>query len=303
MNQANFSRRARGLALWAPRPDWIEPMRASSSDPRPLGGDWLLEPRLEGERCLAWTSDIGVMLRDAQRHSLDARHPGLAARLRDACRGEAILDGMITSQGFELFDCLFYEGASLTALPLVDRRAVLRDAVVCSEGVHLVPHRRTGPGGGGREGGIPSSAGIVAKRAQGRYVGGRSSDWLAFDCANAQEFVIGGYAESNEPGSALALLIGYYEDGRLRYAGRVSAAYDPCSLTAMAPTLARLRRRTSPFGGAVPDGGHIQWVSPALVAQIGFADWTPAGLPRQPRFISLRHDREPDEVRRAAARG
>jgi ATP-dependent DNA ligase len=302
MNQGNFSRRARGFALWSRRPDWIEPMRASASDPRPLGGDWILEPRLEGDRCLAWTFDAGVELRDGERQALNVRYPGLAARLGAACRGEAILDGMITNQGLELFDCLFYEGASLTSLPLLDRRAVLRDAVLFGDGVHLVPHRLATPAGG-RDAGLLSSDGIVAKRALGRYVGGRSNDWLAFDCANAQEFVIGGYAESGEGGAALALLIGYYEDGRLRYAGRVSAAYDPCSLTAMTPTLARLRRRTSPFGGAVPGGGHIQWVSPALVAQIGFADWTPAGLPRQPRFIALRHDREPDEVRRAAARG
>jgi bifunctional non-homologous end joining protein LigD len=302
MIQGNYPRRARGLALWSRRPDWIEPMQASPADPRPLGGDWILEPRLEGERCLAWTSDAGVELRASDRRSLTARHAGLAARLAEATRGEAILDGMLTNQGLELFDCLFFEGASLVSLPLLDRRAVLRDTVRFGEGVHLVPHRLAASAGV-RDGGIAAGAGIVAKRALGRYVAGRSNDWLAFDCANAQEFVIGGYAESGEGGAALALLIGYYEEGRLRYAGRVSAAYDPGSLTAMAPTLARLRRRTSPFGGAVPGGGHIQWVSPALVAQIGFADWTPAGLPRQPRFISLRHDREPDEVRRAAARG
>ncbi len=277
-------------------------MRASTSEPRPLAGDWLVEPRLEGLRCLVWASGSGVSLRAADRQSLDSRYPGLAALVAEASRGEAIFDGMVTHQGLELFDCLFYEGASLTSLPLLDRRAVLRDALIFSDGVHLVPFRLAGPGAGERGGSIPSSEGIVAKRAGGRYVGGRSGDWLAFDCANAQEFVIGGYAEPSEGGAELALLIGYYEDGRLRYAGRVSAAYDPSSLTAMAPTLARLRRRTSPFGGAVPGGGHIQWVSPALVAQIGFTDWTPAGLPRQPRFISLRHDREPDEVRRAAAR-
>ena len=278
-------------------------MRASPAEPRPLGGDWVWEPRLEGLRCLAWTSNGGVMLKDAGRRSLDGRYPGLVALLAEAARGDAILDGMITAQGLELFDCLFYEGATLTSLPLVDRRAVLRDAVLFGDGLHLVPYRLAAPGAAGRDGGVPSGAGIIAKRAAGRYVGGRSGDWLAFDCANAQEFVIGGYSEAPESAAALALLIGYYEDGRLRYAGRVSAAYDPSSLTAMAPTLARLRRRTSPFGGAVPGGGHIQWVSPALVAQIGFSEWTPAGLPKQPRFISLRHDREPDEVRRAAVRG
>jgi bifunctional non-homologous end joining protein LigD len=299
MNLGVTSRRGRGLALWCPRPAWVEPMRASPSEPRPLTGDWVSEPRLEGLRCLAWTSEGGVALKDASARTLDGRYPGLVAFLADACRGEAILDGVITNQGLELFDCLFYEGVTLTSLPLLDRRAVLRDAVLFGDGVHLVPFQPTTVGPAGRDAVLPAGAGVVAKRAHGRYVGGRSSDWLAFDCANAQEFVIGGYSESSECGAALALLIGYYEEGRLRYAGRVSAAYDPSSLTAMAPTLARLRRRTSPFGGAVPGGGHIQWVSPALVAQIGFTEWTPAGLPKQPRFINLRHDREPDEVCRA----
>jgi bifunctional non-homologous end joining protein LigD len=278
-------------------------MRASPSEPRRLGADWVWEPRLDGLRCLAWISAGGVTLKDGNGGSLDGRYPGLVGLLAQACRGESILDGIITNQGLELFDCLFYEGATLTSLPLLDRRAVLRDALLFGDGVHLVPCRPVAPGPAGRESGAASGAGIVAKRASGRYLGGRSGDWLAFDCANAQEFVIGGYSESGECGAALALLIGYYEEGRLRYAGRVSAAYDPSSLTAMAPTLARLRRRTSPFGGAVPDGGHIQWVSPALVAQVGFTDWTPAGLPKQPRFIGLRHDREPDEVRRTATRG
>jgi ATP-dependent DNA ligase len=303
MNQGIFARRGRGLALWCPRPDWIEPMRTSPAEPRPLTADWVWEPRLDGVRCLAWTSEGGIALRDAGGGALDGRYPGLVALLAEACRGESILDGIITNQGLELFDCLFYEGATLTSLPLLDRRAVLRDAVIYGDGVHLVPYGTAAAGSTGHDGVLRAGAGIVAKRSNGRYVGGRSGDWLAFDCANAQEFVIGGYSESSDCGAALALLIGYYEEGRLRYAGRVSAAYDPSSLTAMAPTLARLRRRTSPFGGAVPGGGQIQWVSPALVAQIGFSEWTPAGLPRQPRFIGLRHDREPDEVRRTAARG
>ena len=92
MKQGSISRRARGLALWSRRPDWVEPMRASPSDPRALGGDWILEPRLEGARCLAWTSETGVVLRDGERHTINARHTGLVARLGHACRGEAILD-------------------------------------------------------------------------------------------------------------------------------------------------------------------------------------------------------------------
>ncbi|HEU5049365.1 MAG TPA: hypothetical protein VFU00_03510 [Gemmatimonadales bacterium] len=293
--------RERPLGLWSRKPEWIEPMHASRSEPRPLAGEWIWEPRLEGVRCLVWASPAGIRLRDARGTPLERRHSGLVAHLESASRGDAILDGVITGHGIELFDCLYFEGALLTSLPLVDRRAVLRDAVSYGEGVQLVP-MRTGAAAAGTAStrGAHGMGGTIAKRLLGRYVGGRNGDWLSFDCREAQEFVIGGYAEPADRHAPADLLIGYYEEGRLRYAGRVSAAYDPASLLAIAPTLARLRRRTSPFGGAVPGNGRIQWVSPALVAQVGFAGWTPAGLPREPRFIGLRHDREPDEVRRTA---
>ncbi|HEX6643634.1 MAG TPA: hypothetical protein VF037_03095 [Gemmatimonadales bacterium] len=296
MTHAIHPRRAQGLALWGARPSWVEPMRASPVPPRTLPQDWIVEPRLEGRRCLAWTSGGGVTLRDPAGNPLDGRYPGVVSCLSAAARGEAIFDGVLTSRGLELFDCVFYEGAALQSLPLLDRRSVLRDAIGDTEGgVRLVPFRAVGAAA---DVAPRSGPGVVAKRAGSRYAPGLSPEWLAFDCAHSQEFVIGGYSEGAAPGAALSLLIGYYQEGRLRYAGRVSGAYDPSSLTAMVPTLARLRRRTSPFGGAVPSSGEIRWVSPALVAQVGFAHWTPAGLPRSPRFICLRHDREPDEVRR-----
>ena len=278
-------------------------MRPTPSEPRILPGDWLWEPRLEGERCLAWTSEGRAQLKDVRGASLDGRFPGVASALADLGRGDAILDGVITDHGFELFDCIYYEGAALASLPLIERRAVLRDAVFYGNGVHLVPFQTTTPAEGQSRGSVPRRAGMVAKRAGGGYAAGRRGDWLSFACALAQEFVVGGYSHAPDQRGVTALLIGYYAEGRLRYAGRVSAAADPSAFTALVPTLARLRRRTSPFGGAVPGGGQIQWVSPALVAQVGFSDWTPAGLPKEPRFMGLRHDREPDEVRRMALRG
>jgi bifunctional non-homologous end joining protein LigD len=216
-------------------------------------------------------------------------------------RGDVILDGVAGRSALYLFDCLWYEGASVAQLPLLERKSVLRDVVWFDDRVRFTPFRTQGAEAAYRDATAGGASGVVAKRIASRYVAGRSEEWLAFDCPQAQEFVIGGYAEVSGTESP-ALLIGYYDEGRLRYAGRVGTAYDPAALAAVLPTLARLRRRTSPFGGAVPNGGDIRWVSPALVAQIGFADWTPAGLPRRPRFIGLRHDREPDEVRRAAGR-
>ena len=290
------------FALWRGKPGWVGPMLPSPAEGPVSGADWAWEPELAGMRCLVWTGAGGTSIRDAGGRALDDRHPELHDLLGMAVRGDAILDGVITPDALYLFDCLHYEGATLLPLPLAERKAVLRDAVWYCERVRFTPFTvapGAAAGSGSPDAGEP---GAVAKRLGSSYASGRSLEWLTVGSAQAQEFVIGGYTEVPGPPGGLGLLIGYYEDGRLRYAGRVSAARDQASFAAVLPTLARLRRRTSPFGGAVPGGGSIQWVSPALVAQVGFTEWTPAGMPRRPRFIGLRHDREPDEVRRAAAR-
>jgi len=288
------------FALWSRKPEWIEPMLPTPTEPRALGPDWAWEPELRGTRCLVWTGERGIQMRNARGESLAEAQPELRHLLDVAVRGDAILDGVITREALYLFDCLHYEGATLLPFPLAERKAVLRDAVWFCEAIRFTPSRSRPDTSDDAQ--AVGAAGAVAKRLGSSYASGRSSDWLSVASAQSHEFVIGGYTEAAGAPDAVGLLIGYYQDGRLRYAGRVSSAFDPASLVAVLPTLARLRRRTTPFGGAVPGGNRIQWVSPALVAQVGFAEWTPAGMPRLPRFIGLRHDREPDEVRRAAAR-
>jgi bifunctional non-homologous end joining protein LigD len=290
------------FALWRGKPEWVDPMLPSRADPRALGAEWAWEPDLSGTRCLVWTDGGRALLRDAVGRSLGASHPELVHLLNVAVRGDTILDGVITGEALYLFDCLHYEGASLLPLPLRERKAVLRDAVWFCDRIRCTPFRSAPDALSGTDAMGATVAGTVAKRLGSSYASGPSADWLSVGSAQAQEFVIGGYTETQGAAGSVGLLIGYYEDGRLRYAGRVSSACDPTSFAAVLPTLARLRRRTSPFGGAVPGGAAIQWVSPALVAQVGFSEWTPGGMPRLPRFIGLRHDREPDEVRRAAAR-
>ena len=292
MDGSVWRARERGFALWRGKPEWVEPMLPMPGERARPGDDWAWEPMVPGVRCLIWTSGRSVRLFGRGRRSLDPQYGELRSILGVGVRGDAILDGVIADGSLHLFDCLYYEGASLTPLPLRERKAVLRDAVWFCERVRPVPSSAIAP----VEVGCPAG-GAVAKRLSSPYSAGRSSDWLAFTSALSHEFVIGGYSRGGDARD-LSILIGYYHDGRLRYAGRVGAACDPSSLAALLPTLSRLRRRTSPFGGAVPAAESIEWVSPALVAQVGFNEWTPAGRPRAPRFIGLRHDREPDEVKR-----
>jgi bifunctional non-homologous end joining protein LigD len=129
------------------------------------------------------------------------------------------------------------------------------------------------------------------------YVSKRARDWLKFKCSNEQEFVIGGYTEPQ--GSRIvfgALLLGYYQGGKLVYAGKVGTGFDRATLHRLGANLAKLRTKSSPFDGDGLPRVRVHWVRPKLVAQIAFTEWTGDGKLRHPRFLGLRHDKRPEEV-------
>jgi ATP-dependent DNA ligase len=145
--------------------------------------------------------------------------------------------------------------------------------------------------------------GLIAKRANAPYSVGRSKDWLKLKCAWEQELVIGGYTE---PGGSRtdfgALLVGYYQEGRLRYAGKVGTGYTAATLQKLGARLRDLESPVSPFVDARPIPRGTHWTLPEIVAQIGFAEWTNDGRLRQARFLGLRDDKSPAEVVRELPR-
>jgi ATP-dependent DNA ligase len=182
---------------------------------------------------------------------------------------------------------------------LLDRKKVLRDVVWYDDPIHFTPYRTTGSAAMYREACAKGAEGILAKRAESRYTSGRSTEWLKIKCVHQQEFVIGGYTDPQGSREHLgALLVGYYDNGVLRYAGKVGTGYDRGTLAMLNRRLASLHRRTSPFAPGPVPAGTVQWVTPKLVAQIGFGEWTEAGLLRHPRFLGLRDDKTAREVRR-----
>ena len=134
--------------------------------------------------------------------------------------------------------------------------------------------------------------GVIAKRADAPYVSKRSRQWLKFKCSAGQELVIGGFTAPG--GSRIgfgALLLGYYDQDALRYAGRVGTGFSDEMLRLLHGKLERHARRTSPFADFDDEEGDVTWVSPRLVGEIGFTEWTRDGRLRHPRFLGLRDDK------------
>jgi DNA ligase D-like protein (predicted ligase) len=311
-------------------PAWIPPMLATLTEELPGQGSWIYEPKLDGVRALVYASGGAVRMYSRNRKPLNDAYPELIEALTGAVRGSAVLDGEVVAFDPErgvssfarlqqrmqlrdparasrsgvavhlyLFDCMYYEGIDLTGLPVLERKSVLKDIVWFDEPVRLTPFQTTGAPAMLRKACAQGAEGIIAKRVDSGYVSMRSTDWLKIKCLRRQELVIGGYTAPRGSRERLgALLVGHYDGSTLRYAGKVGTGYSGKTLELLHRSLTPLHRATSPFSGGPKPTGDIQWVDPKLVAEIGFSEWTSAGLLRHPRFIGLREDKPAHEVRR-----
>jgi bifunctional non-homologous end joining protein LigD len=137
--------------------------------------------------------------------------------------------------------------------------------------------------------------------------GRRTPSWIKVKNVNRQDLVVGGWlsGQGNRSGRLGALLVGYYEGGELRYAGRVGSGFTDQELDRLDGLLAPLARDTSPFTPPPPLPAEVarqgHFVEPALVAEVAFSEWTHLGTLRAPRYKGMRTDVEPRAVVREAA--
>jgi bifunctional non-homologous end joining protein LigD len=140
--------------------------------------------------------------------------------------------------------------------------------------------------------------GVVAKRVDAPYRPGRRSDsWRKVKTTRSQELVVGGWlgGAGRLEGLLGSLLVGYHEDGRLRFAGRVGSGIDAAARDVLTRALAPLQRDGPPFD-ATPRLPRPHWVEPELVVEVGFHEWTSGGVLRAPRYRGLRDDKAAAEV-------
>jgi bifunctional non-homologous end joining protein LigD len=301
-----------------------QPMKAVLTD-RPFSArGWLFERKLDGERCGALREDGRVLLISRRGEALNATYPELVDALQTG-GPDLLVDGEVVAfkgrqTSFEqlqrrmqihdpdrarrsgvsvyyyLFDILELDGRDLRRLPLRERKAKLREGVEFGGRLRFTAHR-TGEGEAAfREACERGWEGVIAKRADSHYVATRSRDWLKLKCSHAQELVIGGWTAPKGSRARLgALLVGYWDDDELRYAGKVGTGFDRQTLEMLGDELERRERRSPPF--AADDlPRSARWAEPELVAQIAFTEWTRDGRLRHPRYQGLRYDKPAHEV-------
>jgi len=298
-------------------------MKAVLSD-RPFSDPaWVFERKLDGIRCgvIRRAGDVRLVSRTGQ--NLTSSYPELVDEL--AGGPDLVADGEIVAfrggvTSFErlqgrmqirdpevarrsriavylyLFDLLELDGRDPRSLPLRERKRRLRAAVRWRGRIRFTPHR-VGDG----EALLADACrrgweGLIAKRAESPYVATRSRDWLKLKCNRAQELVIGGWTAPKGSRERLgAILVGYWEGDRLRYAGKVGTGFDAATLRSLGDALERLERPDPPFDrDGLPRAAR--WAEPELVAQIAFTEWTRDGKLRHPRYLGLRDDKPAHEV-------
>lgn len=292
--------------------------------------DWIFERKLDGVRCLVFRRGARVRLVSRRGQEMNDTFP----ELLDAVRGEScddfVVDGEIVAfqhgatsfarlqqrLGIHdpeearrsrvavylyLFDVLHLAGWDTTGVEQRARKGLLKRALAFEGPLRYTPHRVERGRALLEEACGKGWEGLIAKRAGAPYRRGRSRDWLKLKCVSRQELVIGGYTdpEGSREGFG-ALLVGYYEGDALRYAGKVGTGYDEELLEKLGARLSRMTRKTSPFDEE-PREKNVHWVSPELVGEVGFTEWTGDGRLRHPRFVGLRTDKDPKDVHRERA--
>jgi bifunctional non-homologous end joining protein LigD len=207
---------------------------------------------------------------------------------------------------FQAFDLLYLDGLSLLAVPLEERKRLLRAVLHDGPKVRYATHVEAAGVAFMAAASARGLEGVMAKERRSTYEPGRRvGTWLKLKNRPEQEFVIGGYLPGEGNARELgSVIVGYFEDGALRYAGRVGSGFDGATRRRVRDLLDAAVLDAPAFDPPPPSGPDLRgvvWTAPAVVIRVAFSNWTRDGVIRQPSFKGFELDRDPASVRRERA--
>ncbi|MBA4761107.1 DNA ligase D [Sphingomonas sp.] len=303
----------------AKRPAFRPPQLATLVDTVPAGNGWLHEMKYDGYRALVAIGKGGPRVYTRSGLDWTDKFTGIAEAAATLPAASALIDGEVVAfkQGkpdfstlqdalsngsgdlaFFAFDLLEHDGEDLADLPQIDRKERLRTLLDGADPRLLFSEHVLGAGeklfeAMCREG----HEGVISKRADAPYRGKRTKSWLKIKCTRRQEFVILGWLPSSASGRGLkSVLLGVHEGGALRYAGKVGTGFNATNSADLMDKLARIERKTPPADVPKVAARGAQWVTPKLVAEVAFAEFTAENVVRHASFIALRDDKPAKEI-------
>ncbi len=323
---------------FAPLPARMQPMLATPGRLPPDDGEWAYEFKWDGMRVLLWIDGGRPRAVSRNEKDITSSFPELRAFGEAMGSHQALFDGELVVLDAEgrpsftqlqhrmhasspasvrkgaqshpvsvvLFDLLHLDGTSLVGLGYDHRRAALEDLGIGAPGWAVTPSFRSDDGERVFRAAVDlGMEGVVAKRRASSYQAGRrSSDWIKVKNEHVQEVVIGGFTEGqgSRRGDFGALLLGVpsTEPRRLTFVGKVGTGFSDRSRAELASHLKRMVRVTSPFDERLPPAAETgaTWVTPKLVGEVRYGEWTPDGHLRHPVWRGLRPDKAKEDVHR-----
>lgn len=312
----------------AKMPDKIVLQLATLVKKPPEGSQWLHEIKFDGYRILCRIEGGRARLITRGDQDWTGRMSTIAAAAGKLGVESAVLDGEVVAllpngvssfqalqNAFQenrqaalvyyVFDLLYLDGHDLRSAALEKRKSILADVLGHETSRGVIRFAEDIDESGEQffaEACRVGLEGIISKRRDRPYLGGRGYDWVKIKCVRREEFVIGGFTDPEGARHGLgALLVGYYRaDRQLVYAGKVGTGFNDRLLVELRKRLDGMSQDKSPFvdfpARLKPRKAH--WVRPELVGQVEFSSWTDDGRLRHPSFQGLREDKPAASVRR-----
>jgi bifunctional non-homologous end joining protein LigD len=308
----------------APMPEFVSPQLATLEDKPPAGDEWLHELKFDGYRMLCHLNPGGVRFWSRNKKDWTNKFPHLGKAIKEFPASTAILDGEVVavdSKGrasfqklqqamktgdagfiFHVFDLIYLDGFNLTRTPLRSRKSLLEslfESVPAKSPLRYSDHVEGDGAKFFKQACSYGIEGIVSKLAESAYESTRTRTWVKVKCIKRQEFVIAGFTLSDKdfPGFG-ALILGVYDKGKLIYAGRAGTGFTIKQRLELRKKLDQMVRPTSPFAEKPKDPRlkRAVWVTPKLVGEVAFTEWTDDGSVRHPSFQGLREDKKAQDV-------